>query len=177
MIFLLYFNRVFASIVSWAIRTWTWHQYGVYIDIKALQISLLAGRVFFTGLRYHGNNETIVVQNGHITWAYWLWRVREVNIEKGKAARSDAAATAAAEEASSKLPCRINIALLGLEWFIYNRTPAYDSILSGLVETDDNASAAAPVPAGDGGIPEEAPAVEKKTYKAVQGLGRGCDRG
>ncbi|KAK0746529.1 hypothetical protein B0T18DRAFT_368981 [Schizothecium vesticola] len=147
-IFLLYFNRVFASIVSWAIRTWTWHQYGVYIDIKALQISLLAGRIFFTGLRYHGNNETIVVQNGHITWAYWLWRVREVNVGQGKAARRGADADA--EATSPKLPCRINIALLGLEWFIYNRTPAYDSILTGLVETDDAVPTATPKAAGNG---------------------------
>ncbi|KAK1834352.1 protein CSF1 [Podospora conica] len=160
-IFLLYFNRVFGSIVSWAIRTWTWHQYGVYIDIKALQISLLAGRIFFTGLRYHGNNETIVVQNGHITWTYWLWRVREVNIgqgKDGKDARSDADADAADAAASPKLPCRINIALLGLEWFIYNRTPAYDSILTGLVGTDDAVPTAAPEAAGNGDELEGAPA-------------------
>lgn len=148
-IFLLYFNRVFASIVSWAIRTWTWHQYGVYIDIKALQISLLAGRIFFTGLRYHGNNETIVVQNGHITWAYWLWRVREVNVGQGKAVGRDANADADAEATSPKLPCRINVALLGLEWFIYNRTPAYDSILAGLVETDDGVPTAGLKAAGN----------------------------
>ncbi|KAK4454351.1 protein CSF1 [Podospora aff. communis PSN243] len=139
-VFLLYFNRVFASVVSWGIRTWTWHQYRVYIDIQALQISLLAGRVFFTGLRYHGNNETIFVQNGYITWAYWLRRVREVNIEKGRAARENA--DAATEEATAKLPCRINVSLLGLEWFIYNRTPAYDSILAGLTEPEAAADAA-----------------------------------
>lgn len=141
-VFLLYFNRVFASVVSWGIRTWTWHQYRIYIDIQALQISLLAGRVFFTGLRYHGNNETIFVQNGHITWAYWLRRVRDVNIEKGKAAQQNA--DAAAGEASEKLPCRINVSLLGVEWFIYNRTPAYDSILAGLTEPEDVLASAAP---------------------------------
>ncbi|KAK4126108.1 hypothetical protein N657DRAFT_592204 [Parathielavia appendiculata] len=127
---LLYFNRVFASIVSWGIRTYTWHQYGVYIDIQALQISLLAGRIFFTGLRYHGNNETILVQNGHITWAYWLRRVREVNIRNGKGVEQGA--DTATRDFSSKLPCRIKVSLRGLEWFVYNRSPAYDSVLSGL---------------------------------------------
>ncbi|KAK5660358.1 hypothetical protein OQA88_12899 [Cercophora sp. LCS_1] len=140
-VFLLYFNRVFASIVSWAIRTWTWHQYGVYIDIQALQISLLAGRIFFTGLRYHGNNETILVQNGHITWAYWLRRVREVSIDKSKSAKHNVGSSG---EHSAKLPCRINVSLLGLEWFIYNRTPAYDSILSDLTGHEESIIASAP---------------------------------
>lgn len=31
----------------------------------------------------------------------------------------------------TQLPCRIVINLSGLEWFVYNRTPAYDDILSG----------------------------------------------
>ncbi|KAK3990033.1 protein CSF1 [Cladorrhinum sp. PSN332] len=123
---LLYFNRVFASVVSWGLRTYTWHQHRVYIDIQALQISLLAGRIFFTGLRYHGDNETILVQNGHITWAYWLRRVREVDIKTGKKKHQD-----------EKTPCRIKVSLRGLEWFIYNRSPAYDSILSGLSDSVD----------------------------------------
>ncbi|KAL2267706.1 hypothetical protein VTJ83DRAFT_4983 [Remersonia thermophila] len=125
---LLYFNRVFASVVSWGIRTYTFHRYGVYIDIQALQISLLAGRIFFTGFRYHGNNETILVQNGHITWAYWLRRVRQVDIGT---ARDTAAA-----DASARLPCRVKVSLMGLEWFIYNRSPAYDSVLAGLTKSD-----------------------------------------
>ncbi|KAK4204977.1 hypothetical protein QBC40DRAFT_261276 [Triangularia verruculosa] len=131
---LLYFNRVFASIVSWGIRTYTWHQYRVYIDIQALQISLLAGRIFFTGLRYHGNNETILVQNGHITWAYWLRRVRHVELGKGKGKENQQDATV--DEHSKKTPCRIIVSLRGLEWYIYNRTPAYDSIVAGLADSE-----------------------------------------
>ncbi|KAJ5496039.1 hypothetical protein N7539_001155 [Penicillium diatomitis] len=30
-----------------------------------------------------------------------------------------------------ELPCRISLTIYGLEWFIYNRTPAYDNILAG----------------------------------------------
>ncbi|KAK4179232.1 hypothetical protein QBC36DRAFT_82273 [Triangularia setosa] len=131
---LLYFNRVFASVVSWGIRTYTWHQYRIYIDIQALQISLLAGRIFFTGLRYHGNNETILVQNGHITWAYWLRRVRHVDIGKGKGKGNQRDVTA--DEHSKKTPCRIVVSLRGLEWFIYNRSPAYDSIVAGLTDLE-----------------------------------------
>lgn len=127
--FLAYFNRAFSSVVSLAIRTYTWNAYGIYLDIQALQISLLGGRIFFTRLRYHGNNETILVQNGYITWSYWQWRVRDVGIQseqdKGK---------------KSKLPCRVNVVLTGLEWFVYNRSAAYDSVLEALTsETDGSA--------------------------------------
>ncbi|KAK4156515.1 hypothetical protein C8A00DRAFT_30586 [Chaetomidium leptoderma] len=149
---LLYFNRVFASIVSWGIRTYTWHQHGVYIDIQALQISLLAGRIFFTGLRYHGNNETILVQNGHITWAYWLRRVREVKVGKKKGVERDTDAVPG--DLSQKLPCRVKVSLKGLEWFIYNRSPAYDSVLAGLADSAETAHGANP---GRGGPPATAP--------------------
>ena len=32
--------------------------------------------------------------------------------------------------ANSKLPCRVFLELEGAEWFIYNRTPAYDAIIA-----------------------------------------------
>ncbi|KAH9883751.1 hypothetical protein F4778DRAFT_620709 [Xylariomycetidae sp. FL2044] len=132
--FLLYFNRVFASVISYLIRTYTWHRYRIYIDIQALQFSLLAGRVFFTGLRYHGNNETILIQNGHITWSYWLRKVRDVNFEaaKQKSHYDEGAGTADVNEKQAKLPCRINVAISGLEWYVYNRSAAYDSMLDAM---------------------------------------------
>ncbi|KAK3502623.1 hypothetical protein B0T13DRAFT_413394 [Neurospora crassa] len=169
---LLYFNRVFASLVSWALRTWTWHQYKVYIDIQALQISLLGGRVFFTGLRYHGANETILVQNGYITWKYWLRRVRGVKIS-AKDARGHNETDSSSDTdpiteqlPTPKLPCRISVCLSGLEWFIYNRSPAYDSILSGLTDLQEDAVPAAsgtePVGAGDGAGPHESGNTRKR---------------
>ncbi|KAH6895300.1 hypothetical protein B0T10DRAFT_507394 [Thelonectria olida] len=136
--FLLYFNRLFGSLVSYAIRTWTWHQYRVYIDISAIQISLLGGRVFFTGLRYHGANETFMVQHGYITWRYWLRRVREADIINSRQPDSDAAG--AEKPNNAELPCRIHVDLVGLEWFVYNRSPAYDGILRGLTEQIDKDS-------------------------------------
>ena len=126
-LFLLYFNRAFASVLSYAIRTWTWHQYRVYIDVTALQVSLLGGRIFFTGLRYHGSNETFLVQHGYITWRYWLRRVREVDILANGSIEHG-------EGKNKELPCRIHVHLDGLEWFVYNRSPAYDSVLSGLAD-------------------------------------------
>ncbi|KAM0342370.1 hypothetical protein ACHAPQ_000098 [Fusarium lateritium] len=139
--FLLYFNRVFASIITYALRAYTWHHYRVYIDVKAIQISLLGGRVFFTGLRYHGENETFMVQHGYITWRYWLRRVRDADIidaRRSKKTSTDATPTSNAKNA--ELPCRIQVDLIGLEWFVYNRSPAYDGILAGLTETHEPGS-------------------------------------
>ena len=34
------------------------------------------------------------------------------------------------DRANSKLPCRVYLGLEGAEWFIYNRTPAYDAIIT-----------------------------------------------
>ncbi|PHH66802.1 hypothetical protein CDD81_5934 [Ophiocordyceps australis] len=129
--FLLYFNRLFASLVSYAIRTYTWRRHQVWIDVKALQISLLGGRIFFTGLRYHGSNETFLVQHGDITWRYWLRRVRKTELQ----ASSDALHH---PQRNAALPCRIKVRLVGLECFFYNRSPAYDAVLAGL--RDDGTS-------------------------------------
>ncbi|KAH8912894.1 hypothetical protein BR93DRAFT_974330 [Coniochaeta sp. PMI_546] len=137
--FLLYFNRVFASAISWLIRTWTWHQYRIYIDIQALQLSLLGGRVFFTGLRYHGNNETILIQNGHITWSYWLRRVRAVDVGKKKSCSKDPAEVDGTG-IKKQPPCRVNVHISGLEWFVYNRSPAYDTILEELTKEKEEVS-------------------------------------
>lgn len=103
---------------------------------------MLGGRIFFTGLRYHGNNETIVIQNGYITWSYWQWRVRRADIERSKEAARDHAA--GKEDKNARLPCRVNVVLNGLEWFVYNRSAAYDSVLAGMV--DQTETPLTPVP-------------------------------
>ncbi|KAK6206329.1 Macrophage colony-stimulating factor 1 receptor [Pestalotiopsis sp. IQ-011] len=137
--FLNYFNRLFASVISYLIRLYTWHTYRIWIDIQALQVSLLAGRIFFTGFRYHGNNETILIQNGYITWSYWLWRVKDVDLslpkDYGDRKEGDAENPADKKDKAKRLPCRINITLSGLEWFIYNRSPVYESILVGMTDS------------------------------------------
>lgn len=154
--FLFYFNRLFATLISYAVRAYTWHKYRVYVDIQALQISLLGGRVFFKGVRYHGDNETILVHDGYITWQYWLRRVKTVDCGSRKhrsGSPTSASDSLGKEDSPSRranggekggttgfdgLPCRILIIARGLEWFVYNRTPAYDNILNntpGLRET------------------------------------------
>ncbi|RYP62212.1 hypothetical protein DL769_007401 [Monosporascus sp. CRB-8-3] len=132
--FLLYFNRAFASVVSRLIRAYTWHRYRIYIDFTAIQISLLAGRVFFIGLRYHGNNETILVQNGYVTWSYWLRRVRDASIDTPEKRHRSAngATTSDSDAKKAKLPCRISVNVSGVQWFVYNRSAAYDVMLDAI---------------------------------------------
>lgn len=135
-------------------RSWTWHRYRVYIDFQALQVSLLGGRVFFKGLRYHGNNETILIHSGYVTWCYWRRNVKELDLGINGTQRprdtalgpqtttgySDPAADEkrAREDLegptnSKKLSHRLNITLSGAEWFVYNRSAAYDAVLTGIL--------------------------------------------
>ncbi|CRG83944.1 Protein CSF1 [Talaromyces islandicus] len=151
--FLFYFNRLFATLVSYGIRAYTWHYHRAYVDIQALQISLLGGRIFFKGIRYHGVNETVLIQGGYITWNYWKRAVRSIHLVPKQATSGTQVSGPLDSDADSKstsnnsqnqgadetggvkaedhLPCRLTLTLSGLEWFLYNRTPAYDDILSG----------------------------------------------
>lgn len=157
--FLFYFNRLFAAAVSYGIRAYTWRKYKAYIDISALQISLLGGRVFFKSIRYHAHNVTVYVYEGHITWRYWLRLVQEAEVfqeeDRTRSGKQRTSSTSASgkessddndeksrartrsvgkeEKASSKpkkeLPCRIAVKVAGVEAFIYNRSPLYDGIV------------------------------------------------
>ena len=156
--FLFYFNRLFATVIAYCIRAWTWHRYRAYIDISALQISLLGGRIFFKSIRYHAHNVTVLVYEGHITWRYWLRLVQDAEVfaegvsQKGKERASSAAKNEADGKSSShekenprsrsvgkeesaggkpkkELPCRISVKVSAIEAFVYNRSPVYDIIL------------------------------------------------
>lgn len=157
--FLFYFNRLFATLVGYLIRAWTWHKYRAYIDIQALQISLLGGRVFFKSIRYHAHNITVLVHDGHITWRYWLRQVQEAEVFQDEKPVQDGktrSASTSKSESDSKngndkklksrsrsvgkeenagvkpkkeLPCRMSVKVSGVEAFIYNRSPAYDIIV------------------------------------------------
>jgi hypothetical protein len=149
--FLFYFNRLFATLISYAIRAYTWHTFHAYIDITSLQISLLGGRIFFKDLRYHGHNETILVHGGYITWNYWLRRVRDAGVYTDKevppdedsihapstpttrsgshGSRNVDHAEKGGKQVPKQLPCRISVKVSGVEAFMYNRSPAYDGII------------------------------------------------
>ncbi|KAF2760497.1 hypothetical protein EJ05DRAFT_509028 [Pseudovirgaria hyperparasitica] len=159
--FLFYFNRLFGTIVSYAIRAFTWHKYQAYIDIQSLQISLLAGRIFFKDIRYHAHNQTILVHGGYITWQYWLRTVQDTDVfdpsphrgGRGRSASSSRAGSQsrsrsvdreekAGSQETKKLPYRITVKVSGLEAFIYNRSPVYDSILANITKKREHGQTA-----------------------------------
>ena len=165
-LFLFYFNRLFASLVSYGIRTYTWHRYHVCIHVQALQFSLLAGRVFFKGLRYHGQNETVLVHDGYITWRYWLRHVQEVDYNDADGASKPSVSSSAGSHTANRgstngraedggtgrvrrLPCRVLVKSRGVEWFIYNRSPAYEAIFQSMRSQEklDNTSPSVQMPA------------------------------
>ncbi|KPI44078.1 Protein CSF1 [Cyphellophora attinorum] len=145
--FLFYFNRVFATLVSYGARAYAWKKLKVWVDIQAIQISLLGGRIFFKGIRYHGENETIYIQQGYITWRYYSFNARQVNLikpkktttkgsEDGGSSPDDSTEEGDVQSQKTAGPpgadsvARVLINVTGLEWFVYNRTPAYDAILA-----------------------------------------------
>jgi hypothetical protein len=153
--FLFYFNRLFATLVSYAIRAYSWRAFNAYVDITGLQISPLGGRLFFKDIRYHGHNETVLIHGGHVTWNYWLRRVRaaavyaDIDDESEDDPSDDNSshspssiggpspsrkrnvdkAEKGGKQPPKQLPCRISIKVSGIEAFLYNRSPAYDGIV------------------------------------------------
>ncbi|GAA5960722.1 hypothetical protein JCM21900_000512 [Sporobolomyces salmonicolor] len=122
-----YFNRLMGLLASWIFRILFWRSSNSHFEFGGLQISVLGGRIQFNDFRYISRNQSLRILSGklaffphqvknmltkpalagHITWKYWLRRVRS---EEDKA----------------------SVSLQGAEWFLYNRTPAYDSILEQL---------------------------------------------
>ena len=107
--------------------------------------------MFFKGVRYHGKNETILIQDGYVTWRYWIRRTRASELSSAakescksawesrssgsdeKTEYSNESATKSAHS-TQKLPCRLYVKARGFQWFVYNRSPAYDTILQAFQE-------------------------------------------
>ncbi|QIX00751.1 hypothetical protein AMS68_006268 [Peltaster fructicola] len=165
--FLFYFNRLFATVISYGIRAYTWHKYRAHIDITALQVSLLGGRIFFKSIRYHAHNITVFVHDGHITWRYWLRQVQEAEIFSVTPPRSHEGLKSsdgkdpsgpgtiggssshdgspdeveAGVQQKKELPCRISVKVSGVEAFIYNRSPLYDGIVEATLKKAEQQTA------------------------------------
>ncbi|KAI9269315.1 hypothetical protein BDA99DRAFT_348390 [Phascolomyces articulosus] len=117
--FLFYFNRALGQILTWLINQYTWRRYNAYIEVDSIRVTLLGARLLFKNLRYHSTNQSISIVKGHISIQYWLINVRKADSEK-------------TDSSKSKLPCRIVCSMEGLEWFLYNNAPAYESMRSAL---------------------------------------------
>ncbi|KAG0066506.1 hypothetical protein BGZ89_007213 [Linnemannia elongata] len=127
--FLFFASRVFAQLLSKLIRWFTWRHMKAYIEFESLQIAPLGGRILFKNFRYYSRNQSITVLHGYISFRYWLWNVRtEDDPIPDDAAGAKNSGMGMADEDN----CRITCNLVGLEWFMYNRTPAYDILATTL---------------------------------------------
>ncbi|SEI34761.1 YALIA101S05e10088g1_1 [Yarrowia lipolytica] len=115
-----YFNRLIAWVTNFGLRFVFWHKHRIRVKVQSVQISLLGGRIFFKNLTYIGTNQTICFLKGHFTWRYWLWKSRKSELQMSEDSESNVT--------PEKLQSRLALEVDGLEWFVYNRTPAYDAV-------------------------------------------------
>ncbi|TPX34646.1 hypothetical protein SmJEL517_g02685 [Synchytrium microbalum] len=114
--YLFYMNRGMALVLTWIINFYTWRQHNEWVEVESIAFAPLSGKILFKNLKYYSRDQSISILRGHITFRYWVFRVR-------KEAPSPDQQAALAE-----LPCRIKIRIDGLEWFLYNRTSAYEQL-------------------------------------------------
>lgn len=123
-----YFGRALAHLVTMALEWLLWKRFNIKINIQSLKISFLGGRVFFKNLTIISENQTISFLHGSFTWRYWLMKSRKTQLEIHESGID------ALKE--SQVPCRFKLQCQGFEHFLYNRTAAYDNILSSLSKDD-----------------------------------------
>ncbi|KII92575.1 hypothetical protein PLICRDRAFT_134291 [Plicaturopsis crispa FD-325 SS-3] len=120
-----YWNRVVGALLGFAFRLANWNgrrASGVWVHIGSIHFSLLAGRILLKDFRYHSSNQSIRIVKAQISWRYWLRRP----------AHSADIAQHYRDAEFGPPSCRVQVSCEGFEWFLYNRTAAYDSIASKL---------------------------------------------
>ncbi|KIJ61338.1 hypothetical protein HYDPIDRAFT_177084 [Hydnomerulius pinastri MD-312] len=113
-----YLNRLVAAVIGLLLRIRYWNQGGSSIWIQI-------GEILLKDVRYHSSNQTMKIVKAQIAWRYWL-RVpaTEDDLNRAHVGGEDFNQTHA-------LPsCRIKVSVQGFEWFLYNKTAAYDHIIS-----------------------------------------------
>lgn len=117
--------------------------------LGSIHFSLLTGRILLKDVRYHSSNQTIKLVKGQIQWRYWIRRptseeeLKSVRGEDGKQQLSlfELASKILTAKHSPRLwSCRIQLSFQGVEWFLYNRTAAYDGIVEQMEKANRPAS-------------------------------------
>ncbi|KAH7913899.1 hypothetical protein BJ138DRAFT_527505 [Hygrophoropsis aurantiaca] len=128
-----YWNRFVALLIGLVLRVKYWNQGGssIWIQIGSIHFSILAGRILLKDVRYHSSNQTIKVVKAQIVWRYWI-RLPATEDDLNRA-------HVGGDDFNQEFPfpsCRIKVSIQGLEWFLYNRTAAYDYIISQMQSKD-----------------------------------------
>ncbi|OCH88869.1 hypothetical protein OBBRIDRAFT_779350 [Obba rivulosa] len=141
---LFYWNRLIGYIIGLLFRLAFWSRHdesSIWLDIGSIHFSMLNGRVMFKDLRYHSSNQTIRIVKGQLSWRYWIRKpAEEEDLSHARVVGEDTNM-----KGSAPLSCRVHMSVQGLEWFMYNRTAAYDNIVSQLER--DTMSSPGPTPA------------------------------
>ncbi|OSD07084.1 hypothetical protein PYCCODRAFT_793525 [Trametes coccinea BRFM310] len=148
-LYFFYWNRFFAFLFGLLARFALWNQgeSSIWVELGSIQFSVLGGRILIKDLRYHSSNQTFRIVKCKISWRYWLRRpAEEEDLSHARVIGEDMTG-----KHSSPLACRVHVSLQGLEWFIYNRTAAFDNIVSQL--ESDIPSTPVPTPVPDGTPP------------------------
>ncbi|KAH7874742.1 uncharacterized protein C8R40DRAFT_1171340 [Lentinula edodes] len=124
-LYFFYFNRLIAWFIGLVIRLVYWNDgaSSIWLEIGSIHFSILSGRILFKNVRYHSSNQTVKIVKGQVAWRYWIRRPtteEEIGMSLGGGGKI----------APRDSSCRIQITLHGFEWFLYNRTAAYDNILA-----------------------------------------------
>ncbi|KAJ3553006.1 hypothetical protein NM688_g3848 [Phlebia brevispora] len=131
-LYLFFWNRFVAYVIGRIIRFIFWNcgENSIWVELGSIHFSLIAGRILFKDLQYHSSNQTIKVVKGQISWRYWLRApAGEEDLSHARVMGEDIGAE---PRKKATLACRLHMSLQGLEWFIYNRTAAYDNIVNAM---------------------------------------------
>ncbi|KAI0051792.1 hypothetical protein FA95DRAFT_1675579 [Auriscalpium vulgare] len=127
LLYLFFWNKCIGFLIGLVFRVAYWNKGGdsAYVHIGSFHFSLLAGRILFKNFHYHSASQTIKIVRGELTWRYWL---RAPTLEEDLQART-AGEDARGKSGLRKSSCRIHGSFEGFEWYLYNRTSAFDAML------------------------------------------------
>ncbi|KAF9465079.1 hypothetical protein BDZ94DRAFT_1351083 [Collybia nuda] len=130
-LYFFHWNRFIGFLIGRAIRVLYWNDEAssIWVEIGSIHFSLIGGRILLKDTHYHSSNQTIKVVKGQVQWRYWIRRPTS----------EEEIGTPRSPPRSSN--CRIQISLQGFEWFLYNRTAAYDNIISQMEKNNLSRSA------------------------------------
>ncbi|KAF8271516.1 hypothetical protein EI94DRAFT_1770350 [Lactarius quietus] len=146
--YILYWNRLLAFILCLVLRVFLWNKDGpsVWIQINSLHISFLSGRILLKDFRYHSSNQSVKVVKVQLRWQYW---VRSLTTSDHLQAHASGEDPKPGNKTRSPR-CRFHATLEGFEWFLYNRTAAFDNIVAQMEAKTPVPERQAQSPAPDG---------------------------
>ncbi|KAI0074167.1 hypothetical protein K474DRAFT_1774197 [Panus rudis PR-1116 ss-1] len=149
-LYLFYFNRFLGLLLSLLCRVIFWNQgeSSIWVDIGSIHFSIIAGRVLFKNLRYYSANQSIFVVKGQLSWRYWL----RSPAEEDDLSHAGVIGEGIRLKQKAPLSCRVHLSLQGLEWLIYNRTAAFDNIISSMEASAESAPEEEGRPSGEGRV-------------------------